>query len=212
MPAPAMIVMCANNSGTKFRELHARFPGKVGWLVGPGGYRTPPARLPLALDNNRYAHFLRKMVDPQAQWDDAAFYALVARAPEARWVAVPDVVADRERTLADWDIHAPRLAAMGRTLAFVVQDGMTPADVPPAAEVVFVGGTKEWKWRTLTMWTRAFPRVHLGKCNTRRLLKLARYAGCESVDGTGWFRGDQQQLAGLIRFLEEEERIYDPVA
>lgn len=194
-----MIVMCANNSGAEFRDLHRRFPGQVGWLIGPGGWRTPPRGLPFALDNARYPHFLNGGV-----WDEAAFYALVEKAgTAARWVVVPDVVANRDATLADWAIHAPRLRALGMTLAFAVQDGMTPADVPPEAAVVFVGGSRPWKWATLTMWTRHFPRVHLAKCNTRRLLKLAHWAGAESTDGTGIFRGDRQQLAGVVRFLEE---------
>jgi hypothetical protein len=30
---------------------------------------------------------------------------------------------------------------------------------------------------------------------------MAHEAGAESCDGTGWFRGDQDQLAGLERYL-----------
>jgi len=35
------------------------------------------------------------------------------------------------------------------------------------------------------------------------MLNMANDSGAESVDGSGWFRGDQNQLAGLERFLEE---------
>jgi len=59
---------------------------------------------------------------------------------------------------------------------------------------------------TLRQWTAAFPRVHVGRVNTERLLWIAHYAGAESCDGTGWFRGDQQQLAGLLRYLEKSSQ------
>jgi hypothetical protein len=75
---------------------------------------------------------------------------------------------------------------------------MTPADVRQLApDVVFVGGSTEWKWETAEMWCREFPRVHVGRVNSpRRLYELESW-GCESCDGTGWNRGDRKQTAGL---------------
>jgi hypothetical protein len=80
---------------------------------------------------------------------------------------------------------------------------MTPRDVPANAHTVFVGGSTPWKWRNLKTWTSEFPHVHVGRVNTHRLLWMAHMAGAESCDGTGWFRGCQQQLRGLWRYLEE---------
>ncbi len=88
-------------------------------------------------------------------------------------------------------------------MAIAVQDGMTPSDVPKEASVIFVGGTTSWKWRNLKTWTENFPRVHVGRVNTYKLLWMAHDAGAESADGTGWFRGDAKQLAGLTKYLEE---------
>ena len=69
--------------------------------------------------------------------------------------------------------------------------------------VVFVGGTTAWKWKTLRTWTENFPRVHVGRVNTDRMLWMAHECGAESCDGTGWFRGDQVQFAGLLSYLEQ---------
>lgn len=123
---------------------------------------------------------------------------------------VPDAVGDKEKTLEMWHKHSPALRAMGVPLAFAAQDGMTPEDVPADAAIVFIGGTTSWKWRNLRSWTATFPRVHVGRVNTYRLLWMAHKAGAESCDGTGWFRGDKKQLAGLLRYLDESEHNIEP--
>ena len=119
------------------------------------------------------------------------------------WIAVPDVVANREETIKSWWRHYEKVATFCPRLAFVVQDGMVAADVPENATVIFVGGTTEWKWKSLRTWTENFPRVHVGRVNTDRLLWQAHDCGAESCDGTGWFRGDQVQFAGLLSYLEQ---------
>jgi hypothetical protein len=150
------------------------------------------------MDNGAFGAWMHKR-----EWDEAGFYskATVKWRPAARWIAVPDVVADRAATIAMWHKHAPLLAEFPK--AFVVQDGMSSADVPGNAEVVFVGGTTDWKWATVRGWCRDFPRVHVGRVNTERLLWMAHECGAESCDGTGWFRGDKVQLEGLLRYLRE---------
>jgi len=80
---------------------------------------------------------------------------------------------------------------------------MTTKDVPISADVVFVGGSTEWKWATMPMWCGNFQRVHVGRVNTYRLLWKCHDAGAESCDGTGWWRGDQKQARDLRAYLEE---------
>ena len=146
------------------------------------------------------------------QWSEEPLYTFLDTYAAWRpaWVVVPDAVGNRDETLRLWEHHFPALSAFGVPLAFAAQDGMTPGDVPKEASIVFVGGTTSWKWRNLTMWTEAFPRVHVGRVNTYRLLWMAHNAGAESCDGTGWFRGDAQQLAGLRQYLEESDNGQHP--
>lgn len=201
-----MLVMPANTSGFMTGWLAGTFPGRIAWLLNCAdwsGHPKPRREIPWALDNGAYGAFINGTV-----WDEEKFYKMANTpfSPKAIWVAVPDVVTNREATIANWKTHYPRL--QNHTLAFCVQDGMSAQDVPIDASVVFVGGSTQWKWNTIRGWCSDFPRVHIGRVNSERLLWQAHECGAESCDGTGWFRGGDDvrtnpQLAGLVRYLEE---------
>lgn len=200
--------MPANNSGWYIGYLQGRYGG-LGWLwtATIDGGKTPVRQWPYVVDNGVFAAYAANR-----RWEYRAFATgvaqIVKRARQHKqpplWIAVPDVVTKREQTIKRWQRWYPHLAPLGVPLAFVVQDGMTAADVPAQAAVVFVGGSTAWKERTLGMWCSSFPRVHVGRVNGYRMLRACADAGAESCDGSGWFRGDQQQLAGLERFLVEQ--------
>jgi hypothetical protein len=196
-----MMVMLANNSNPIVHYFAGRFPGKIGWLVGPSArHKTKLKRwIPYALDNDAYSAFSN-----HTQWSESDWFALLEWARQSGkkplWVLVPDVVADKAATLERWQRYNPKVR---ETKAFAVQDGMTPDDVPEGAEVVFVGGTTQWKWRSLPMWAEHFPRIHVGRVNTLRRLWTCEELGVESCDGTGWFReGDGARIADLELWLE----------
>jgi len=195
-------VMLANNTGIRTGYLAGRFPGKIGHLHSPRKNRTPPGPfgfMPYALDNGAFG--------AGEDWSESDWFGLLEWAKlsgqRPAWTLVPDVVGDRIRTLRKWDIYRHVAARYGWPLAFAVQDGMTTEDVPNDAEVIFVGGSTEWKWRTVAMWCKAFQRVHVGRVNTYRRLWECHDAGAESIDGTGWMRGDQRQYCGLLAYLAE---------
>lgn len=200
-------MMPANNSSMHLGWLAGQHPGRIGWLLSPGGYRKPHRWMEYALDNGAFPAWTNGQ-----PWDEDAFMEMVRtvcgqvgmreqHAP--RWLLVPDVVADREATIERWHAWAPELRPFGFPLAFAVQDGMTKEDVPEDADVIFVGGSTGWKWGTVWKWCQEFPRVHVGRVNGYRGLWDCHEAGAESCDGTGWFRGDQNQLAGLEQYLAE---------
>lgn len=197
-----MIVMPSNNSAMHLGWLAGRYPGRIGWLLSPKGWRRPHHWMTYALDNAAFVAWVKNQ-----PWDEAEYLALLQKAKNApngpAWVIVPDVVADRDGTLERWHLWAPRLAEYGWPLAFAVQDGMTQADVPSDASIVFVGGTTEWKWSTIKYWCEHNRRVHVGRVNGYGGLWKCHDAGAESCDGTGWFRGDPVQLAGLESYLQE---------
>lgn len=206
-----MLVMPSNNSGIEIGYLAGRHEGRIGWLISPGGWRRPPSWLSYSLDNGAFTAWKNNK-----QWDEGAFMDLIERTrghQRPLWIAVPDVVADAQATKALWPAWSQRIraAAPHVPLAFVVQDGMSVADVPEGAEVIFVGGSTEWKWSTLGMWTKAFPRVHVGRVNTERRLWQCHEHGVESCDGTGWMRGDQEQIEGLRRYLRLSTRNDKPM-
>lgn len=101
-----------------------------------------------------------------------------------------DVVANKIETLKWWERWVPRLEHLGWPLALAVQDGMTINDVRALdrqPEVIFVGGTDNFKWRTLMSWCREFQHVHTGRVGTRRLLWMSDRCGAKSCDGSAWW-------------------------
>ncbi len=181
-----------------------RYPGSVGVLIAPSyGTKVPIDKwMPFALDNDAYTAWRDKK-----PWDEDAWFKMLSAVRmtclQPLWVAVPDVVGDRQSTLNSWAYYAC-LVPDGWPKAFCVQDGMTPADVPMSASVVFVGGTDGWKFPNLAMWTENFPRVHCARVNAPEMFEACERLGCESVDGTGWFREPSRddKVPALERFIE----------
>lgn len=179
-----MMLMPSNHSSGLIHYLAGKYPGRIGWLQSPSWFKPSRHYLPYACDNDAYvAHTSGKA------WDADKWLAMLDRVnvepSKPIWCLVPDVVADRAATLRSWEQHS---GIVKWPKAFAVQDGMEPSDVPDGADVVFVGGTTSWKWRTLPMWTASFPRVHVGRVNSLEKLWVCERHGVESVDGTGWFR------------------------
>ena len=209
-----MIVMPSNNYGAV--KLVQKYPGRIGWLFGPEGWKTPKD-FPYTIDNGRYSVWSKGHA-----WDEGLFLRLCDKAMAAgiendrwpSWVAVPDVVADADATFEEWSKWSPMLANSGFTLALVVQDGMTPSAVRRRClsmpSVIFIGGTRQWKFRTLWQWCQEFPRIHVGRINTERDLWRCDDAGAESVDGTGWFMGGIKRLRPMLNYLHRSTQRIGP--
>ena len=121
------------------------------------------------------------------------------------WILVPDVVGDAEETFKRWGEWYPIVKEYGM-VAFAAQDGMGKLDVPTTADCVFVGGTTEWKLTHAHLFKGATPILHIGRVNTLGRLRWAKSIGADSVDGTGFFRGDKTQLQAMIDFIEGSDQ------
>jgi len=182
--------MPGNDRGSYWGYLAGRFPGMIGSLISPGRWKSPVCFADYALDNGAFVGF-----------DEAAFLKLIEKAKRHKppmWIVVPDCVGSKDQTLKLWDEWEPKLKPLGWPLAMAMQDGMTPKNF--RGDIAFIGGTTDWKWRNLSMWSDV-PRFHVGRVNTNRHLWQAYEFGAESCDGTGWFR-NPKELPPLIRFLE----------
>lgn len=202
-PRRKFCVMVTNHSSLWFGYLAGRYPGSLGHLYSPGGQRGPWHFLPYALDNGAYSAFRR-----QAAWDEGAWFDLLSwavdRPLKPLWAVVPDVVGDREATLARWRAYLRHVVRRGFTPAFAVQDGMTFRDVPTDDCVLFIGGSTEWKVRSIAPWCSQFPgRVHVARVNDHVRLRHCLEAGAVSVDGTGWHHTKFGQLRRLVHFVSE---------
>lgn len=196
--------MAGNNSSRVIHDLANRFPGKIGWLQSPSSWKIPLDHIPYALDNDAYSAWSKRI-----SWNADAWRRLMDRASNyvaPLWVLVPDVVANRDATLESWNRYSSEAGVYGWPLAFAVQDGMTPKDVPTGAAVIFVGGTTSFKLRSMPIWTNHFKRVHVGRVNWITRLRQCRRHRVESCDGSGWFRGGMysEQAKQLEQFLTED--------
>lgn len=200
-----MIIMVATHAGGLVHMLAGAHPGRVGWLISPGEFKEPRRWLPYALDNGKYTTWSNN-----EEWDEDKFFALLDRCKlsrfKPRWVLVPDEIGDWEKTLQLWRHYETRLRQYKYPLAFAVQDGMTPTDIPKSADLIFIGGTTNWKWRNAALFAASFPRVHIGRVNWIDKLEYCERLEVESVDGTGFFRGGEEskQAQQLVRFIAGE--------
>lgn len=140
--------------------------------------------LPFAIDNGRFT---------AKNWNKEQFYSCVgALAPQnPLFVSVPDVVGDGKKTIEEYKKYAEEMLQFKVPLACVVQDGMKPTDVRklrPEPEWIFIGGTTEWKRKSMREWRQEFPKVHVGRINTFYWLMVCHRLGMDSIDGTGWMR------------------------
>lgn len=182
-----------------------KFPGSVGVLIGPSYGKKVPIDpwMPFVLDNDAFTCWRDKK-----PWDVEAWRSMLSmvgmKVQTPLWAAVPDVVANREATIANWPIYSGEIKKRGWNAAFCVQDGMTPEDVPADADVIFVGGSDKWKFPKLSMWTSSFKRVHCARVNSVKMIEACEQLGCESVDGTGWFRDPSRKdkIPALKNFVE----------
>lgn len=205
------MVMPANQTN-ELVHLWSALYGGVGHLYTPARKERIRPWLPYALDNGRYAE-----VDNNLPFDEVGFVAFIdgfaVREIRPMWLAVPDVPFDGAATIEWWNKWALILVMHDIPLALCVQDGMTPEDVDALEiqpEVIFLGGSTEWKWKTVPMWAdyckRTGKRLHVGRVNTQIPAKLEWLAGLgvESIDGSGWFRGKGPQVVTLGRFLAKQ--------
>ena len=198
-----MMIMPGADSSGIVHFWAGRYPGSIGWLIGPRHYKHPKPWMPFALDNDAFTAWR-----DSKPWDVGAWRNMIQSVRmtglKPLWAAVPDVVANREATLRSWSIYHEEIHSLGWAAAFCVQDGMTPKDVPIRADVIFVGGTDGWKFQNLPMWTESFPRVHCARVTSQKMIEACEKLGCESVDGTGWFRAPDRpdHLPMLKRFIE----------
>jgi hypothetical protein len=170
-----MIVFLANNCSGLTHHWATRLPGQVGHLWSPDAHRkvnTYPW-IQVAFDNGRFAS-----TEAGRRWDEALFIDHCDRIPhlpnKLLFLTVPDVPRNGKATLDEWKKWEPKLRKYGCPLAFVVQDGLTPADVPDEADWLFVGGSDQWRYSRIPDFLKLGKPVHVGRINGVRLWQMDR--------------------------------------
>lgn len=197
-----MMLICGQ-SNRIWHYWAGRYPGSVGVLISPSYKHIVPIDkwMPFALDNDAYICWKKNLEWNYVAWIEMLDWVKMTGLVPL-WAAVPDVVTNRQATIANWGKYSHEIKRRGWKAAFCAQDGMNPNDVPDDADVVFVGGSDGWKFPNLRMWTDNFPRVHCARVTSIKMIEACERLGCESVDSTGWFRAQKDHIAGIEAFIE----------
>lgn len=142
---------------------------------------------PYALDNGAWTAFTQNR-----PWNEAKFRkALQKLGAGADWAVLPDIVAGGPASLElslKWMRHV--LDESPRAL-LAVQDGMAADDVRGflgARVGLFVGGSTDWKLKTLAQWAELGRTVgcwvHVARVNSTRRIWACSSVGATSFDGS----------------------------
>ena len=178
--------------------------GNLGALFSPG--QRISNRLPFCLDNGAFRQFSPR----------SFVHHIESISDRPEFIVCPDVVGDARRTRDRWDEWHECLREFDCPIAFCIQDGQTPEDLPRDADIFFLGGSDLFRWRFFCQrrkWPRLTP-LHIGRINTWAGLWRAVIAGATSVDGTGWFRktADHWSAKDLLLFLKIQKGELAPIA
>lgn len=192
----------ASRTGTA-RNLAALRAAGWGLMLSATGVHRTEGFERYAIDNGAWtAH------QQGTEWDERRFLALVElHGPGAQFIVAPDIVGGGWRSFALSYSWLPRLEAWpGSRVLVPVQDGLE-AHEDDVREVLgprvglFLGGTTEWKLRTMRSWGElargAGAYFHVGRVNTARRIRLCAAAGADSFDGSGVSKYTAEKLPRL---------------
>jgi len=153
------------------------------------------------------------------RWSSRHWFDWLIQTPRSvRFAVCPDVFDPagapcHDQTLELWQNYSPKMRRAGFTPAFVCQVGATAETVPADADVLFLGGTTEWKLgpeaRRITA-ARGERWVHMGRVNSSKRLEIARSMGCDSADGTFLTYGPDKNIVRLLKWLNDDDRQTPP--
>lgn len=176
---------------------------KIGLLCQPWGDATPIPGVIWAADNGCFNG---------AKWREDIWWKWITKQhplPGCLFAAVPDVVGDAEATYERYLQYAPSLRSIGYRCAYVLQDGVDLDLIPWDAEVVFVGGSTEFKMSELAidLAVDAADRgkwVHVGRVNSwPRFEAWAPFA--HSCDGTFLRYGPTKNWPRLEKWIDRHQ-------
>lgn len=186
--AEAVLMYCSLSG--RGPNLNAILAAGWGILIAPSAFKKnvlPPAGTRICVDNGAWTAF-----QSGQEWDAQGFVRMAhAICGDAEFVIAPDVVGQREASLARTREWLPWCAKQCRRVLVAAQDGMEARDVAPFLSErvgIFVGGSTEWKLDTLAMWAGLARSkgayCHVGRVNTIRRINRCSATGVDSCDGT----------------------------
>lgn len=193
-----------SNAAVK-RVAHER---QIGLLITPDtkGYVPQISEYPFwAADNACFNHPERFSVDKFLGW----LSTLRDQRSTCLFAVAPDVVGDAAATIERSLPVLPLIRELGFPAAFVAQDGLENLEVPwNEFDVLFIGGSTEWKLSEnaarLSREAKARgKRVHVGRVNSFKRLKISNDMGADTADGTFLRWGADANTPRLLSWLDK---------
>lgn len=165
-----------------------------GWGMVITPYNRRPPILRYMLDNGAWTDFTKnRPFSGERFWNEMQRLRAFDVRPD--FAVCPDLVAQGLRSL-DFSMGWRKDLPEDLNWYLAVQDGMETSHVRPVLENfagIFVGGTSEWKMRSVPDWARlsreSGKKLHVGRVNTLpRAFIVAEVCGADSFDGTNWQR------------------------
>jgi hypothetical protein len=186
--------------------------GLIGYIDTPAQGNIRPDDVTWCADNGCFSD----------NWDEAKWWQFLTdnahRADTCLFAVAPDVVGDAwatEQRSAPW---LAKIRDLGYPVAYVAQDGLEELELPydgtdwwDAFDVLFIGGTTEWKLgphaRRLVAQAKARGKwVHMGRVNSEKRYRYAHSIGCDSADGTYLKFGPDVNLPKLLTWARVENQ------
>jgi hypothetical protein len=152
------------------------------------------------------------------QWNEPAFRSMVWQVgARADWVVAPDIVGGGAASLRLSISWLPWLLALPSSVKILIaaQDGMTQCDLDTVVNKrvgIFVGGSTEWKLKTMPQWgelaSAADCWLHVGRVNTPKRVHLCSFSGADSFDGSSPVAFPCTE--GKIRRASKQRDLYAP--
>jgi hypothetical protein len=179
------MIAYASRTGTR-RNLEAlRVRGWRLIVSATGDHRNEG--FPYALDNGAWtAH------QQGTPFNESLFEKAVNKlAKDADFVVSPDIVGGGLASLEKSVERLPWLLERTERVLIAVQDGMSPSDLDRLVNKrvgIFLGGTTEFKLKTMPEWGRFAKRLgcyfHVGRVNSVKRIYQCQAAGADSFDGS----------------------------
>lgn len=134
---------------------------------------------------------------------------ILPRVPSLKYVTVPDVVEDFEKTIKLFDEWYYILKNEKLPLAFVLQDNMPINYIPfDKIEALFIGGSTEYKLsdevaNIVSIAKNKNKWVHMGRVNSKKRIRYAHSIGCDSFDGTSFSRFSRTYIPPTLDLLKQ---------
>ena len=191
--------------------------GVIGYIDTPLQGNKRPKGVAWCADNGCFSD----------KWDQKKWWRFLVdnahRADTCLFAVAPDVVGDALATTIRSRPWLAKIRDLGYPVAYVAQDGIenlrgrteSGTLTFPVAwddfDVLFIGGTTEWKLsevaRDLVAEAKAHGKwVHMGRVNSERRFLYAMAIGCDSADGTYLTYGPDENLPKLLAWTRHNEQ------